>query len=68
LKAEGFAEDEILDMQLDKFYLYVEAVIRKEFAERKVVVSDLVASIGIALSGKGLKEYLDQLKLDKDGY
>jgi len=52
-------------MTLQRFYLYVESAGRTRTQERKAEVSDLVAAIQMALSGKGLKEYLTSL--DGDG-
>ena len=52
---------------MDKFWLYVESAARLDFAQRKTTVSDLTASIGFALGGKGMREYLDKLRVDYDG-
>lgn len=54
-------------MTLERFYLYVESAVRARSEERKATVNDLVASIGSALSGKGLKKYLEELTVKKDG-
>lgn len=67
LISSGFREEEVLDMALNRFYLYVESASRSRAEARKAEVSDLVAAIQMALSGKGLKEYLNNLSVDGDG-
>ena len=57
----GFSEDAALDMPLDKAYLCLEGVKRRTARRRQEELSDLVSAIGIALSGKGLKERLDEI-------
>jgi hypothetical protein len=54
-------------MSLKKFYLYVESAGRWRMLDRKLMVTDTVNSIGMALGGKGLKKYLEELSADKDG-
>lgn len=52
---------------MNRFFLYVEAAGRKGFAARRVTVTDLTASISMAIGGKGLQDYLDKLRMDYDG-
>jgi len=61
LVGEGFSEDEVLDMPLDKAYLCLEGANRRIAYRRQEAMSDLVNAIGIAFSGKGLSEYLEKI-------
>lgn len=48
-------------MPMNRFHLYIEATGRALSIERKAYVSDTSAAIGMALSGKGFKKYMDAL-------
>jgi hypothetical protein len=48
-------------MPLNKVFLYTEAIDRRDKIRRQQTVSDLVNSIGISLSGKGFKEYIEKI-------
>jgi hypothetical protein len=61
LVSEGFSEDEVLDMPLDKVFLYLEAIHKTEASGRQAAVADLVNAIGIAMSGKGFEKYIKSL-------
>lgn len=60
----GFKEKEILAMPMDKFYMYVDSVGRNKARDRKIIVSDTAAAIGIAFSGnkEAMKQYFDSLE------
>lgn len=53
-------------MPLDKLFLYAEGVKRKNAYRRIEGFADLTNAIGIALSGKGFKEYIKEIE-GKDG-
>ena len=61
LIGRGFTEEQVLDMPLNKFFLYVESAGRLMLAERKANVADTTKSIQMALSGKGFKQYMETL-------
>ena len=51
-------------MPMDKFYMYVDSVGRNKARDRKIIVSDTAAAIGIAFSGnkEAMKQYFDSLE------
>lgn len=58
LVGEGFSEDEVLDMPLNKAYLCLEGAKRRIAYRRQEAFTDLVHGIGIAFSGKGFDEHI----------
>jgi hypothetical protein len=54
-------------MTLNRFILYVEAANRIRMEDRKVMVVDTSSAIGMALSGKGMKKWLEQMDAEKNG-
>lgn len=62
--SEGFAEEQIFMMPLDKVFLYTEGAKRRNAYRRSEVVSDLVNAIGISFSGKGFREYIKSLGVE----
>lgn len=63
----GFTEREALDLEVDKFDAYVESTKRIEAGERSSTVTDMIAAIGGALTGKGVKEFVKGLNAVADG-
>lgn len=61
LTSEGFGEDQVLSMPLDKVLMYLDGVHRQTAYRRQEAFSDLVSAIGVAFSGKGFKTYMDSL-------
>ena len=61
LISQGFTETQVLDMAIDKFELYAESVAKNELLKRRQFVIDTASSIGGALGGKGLDDYIDSL-------
>jgi len=59
-------ESEVMDLPLDKFYLYVEANKRERAIRRRVMVADTTGAISGALVKGALKKYLDLLERGED--
>ena len=60
LKQFGFCEEEVLDMPLDKFVMYLGAAHEVELTRRRGVVLDTNAAIGGAFSEKGVADYINK--------
>jgi hypothetical protein len=63
----GFAEDEVLNMPVDRFSLYCNAVGRIRAGERRDEISDMVSAIAGALTGKKIKEHIAKFDKIADG-
>lgn len=50
LVSAGFPESALWDWPLDKFYLVVEALQRRQRQQRRAAVQDTAAAIGVAFS------------------
>lgn len=59
--SEGFTEGEVLDMPLNKTFLYMEGARRKHSRHRQEEFADLCSAIAIAFSGKGFKAHMDAI-------
>jgi hypothetical protein len=59
--SKGFEEVQVLDMAIDKFELYVEAVAKNEMVQRRQFVVDTASAVGGALGGKGFDAYIESL-------
>lgn len=57
----GFPEEQVWEMPMDKYNMYVASAVRIEKRRRASYVSDTMAAIGGALGGKGAGEYLEKL-------
>ena len=58
LVSGGMQEKDVLDLPLDKFFMYQDAEKRKQEGIRKLMVMDTAGAIGGALSKDGIKKYL----------
>jgi hypothetical protein len=63
----GFTESEVLEMPIDRFSLYCEAVGRIRAGERRDEISDTVSAIAGALTGKKIKEHIAKFDKIADG-
>ena len=61
LVSGGMAEKAVLDLPLDKFFLYQEAARRNRSRERQSYVLDTAAAIGGIFSKDGVAKYLKTL-------
>jgi hypothetical protein len=59
--SKGFEEVQVLNMAIDKFELYVEAVAKNEMVQRRQFVVDTASAVGGALGGKGFDAYIESL-------
>jgi len=55
----GWTEEQVLDMALDKYDMYMRASVEVDMVRRRGVVVDTNAAIGGAFSEKGVAPYLD---------
>jgi hypothetical protein len=56
----GWTEEQILDMTLDKYDMYMRASHDVDLSYRRQVVMDTQAAIGGAFSKEGVTEYLNE--------
>lgn len=54
-------------MPVDRFEAYIESTYRIQASERHDNVVDLVSSIGGAITGKGIKEFIKKLDNASEG-
>lgn len=58
-------EEKVLDLPLDKFFLYVEAEERRRNGDRKVMISDTAGAVAGIFAKKGVSKYLKLLEEDR---
>lgn len=64
LVSQNFTEQEVLDMPLDKYYLYLRACLKNANLDRALYVGDMVSVLGISFSEKpkeALSRYIDSI-------
>lgn len=62
LVSGGMEEKDVLDLPLDKFFMYQESEKRKQENLRKLLVMDTAGAIGGALSKDGVTKYLKHIE------
>lgn len=67
LIANGHREVDILAYPLEKFEMYLKSISRFSASRRAEGVMDTAVSIASSLTGKGMKEYLEELMESVDG-
>ena len=55
----GFTEEQVLDMPLDRYKIYLEASQEERRATRRDFVVDVASAINGLFSKKGVQEYID---------
>ena len=66
LSLAGFAERDVLEWPLDKFYLLQKAASQGKRRERAYFVQDVSVAIMSAFGGKGLADYIKVLIEEDD--
>lgn len=60
----GWREEDVLEMEMDKFNLYIKHTTKHTHHNRYDFVCDVTASIGGAFSKEGITAYLKHFKRD----
>ena len=56
----GFSEEQLLDMPVDKFRMYMEASREERLLNRREYVADTAAAVGGLFTKNGVKDYLEK--------